>query len=197
MTSRRIQREEFVKACQDGNFKVVKEIVDKLKNWESADDESRFHELMGSGVNEASRHGHTDLVLFLLGIRPKLDINLGFCHAMSGGHLELVKLLIDRGASDFYSGWVCAGNQPKEIAWKLRFFLLSQTQCLVPDSRVKPFPVLEALEAGVPRKKLPDTDKTKQILIELDTRNSKTLFLLKELDLPGDLIQIVYLYFAI
>ena len=94
----------FDKACFENNLKDVKLAL------------KYGHTDKNSGLHNACRGGHKDLVIFMIEIGAN-DWNSGLRGACYGGHKDLVYFMIEKGANDWNGGLnnACYGRQ-KDLA---------------------------------------------------------------------------------
>ena len=91
-------REDFLKACEDGNLTKVEELIESVKENASGRDD-----MFGSALRHAAKQGHVDVVKVL--IRNGANVNAvdkdiwkALHYAASRGHIDVAKVLIQNGA---------------------------------------------------------------------------------------------------
>lgn len=127
-------------ACVAGNIKIINVLIDHYVN--DSDDLNDLDDLMDwddwddwaywdSGLSGACRGGHMDIVKLMIE-KGSSNWNAGMCGACKGGHMNIVKFMIDCGANEWSLGSRHAGhsNQIEIVKFMLSKGATNYDDCL-------------------------------------------------------------------
>lgn len=98
-------------AAKNCNLETVKSLVKKGRSDSSISEKALYY---------ASEKGCLEIVTFLLDEGVDINISLVLLGAADGGQLEVVKLLLKRGANPYIRGW--KEQTPRARAFKRSFY---------------------------------------------------------------------------
>lgn len=101
------ESDHFLGACQEGHMEIIMSLMLKgakkgVRNW-------------NDGFDAACAGGQMKVVKLMMDVGVHYDLNSGMYYASREGHLDIVKLLIEKGANNRMMGYLgaCFGQHPE------------------------------------------------------------------------------------